>query len=217
MFKLEKSRSLTAELAVTQERLRFASDLHDIQGHHLQVIALKAELAERLIATDIDAAAVQLNEIRLTAKTAMEETRALVADLREVSLETEIENAVEVLQLAGSVCEVSVGSVPTNQKLQRLLALAVRESTTNILRHSSATSVSITLKTDAGSHILQIVNNGVQETPGSSAPDGSLSSGINNLKSRFIENGGSLHTKIDDATKTFVFNASLPALKKEQV
>jgi two-component system, NarL family, sensor histidine kinase DesK len=62
--RLERTRRLSAELAVADERLRFAADLHDIQGHHLQVIALKSELAARLAATDPPRAAEQMQQVQ---------------------------------------------------------------------------------------------------------------------------------------------------------
>lgn len=157
--RLDDARALAAELAVTQERLRFAADLHDIQGHHLQVIALKAELVERTLADRPDYAAGQVGEIRLIAKEAMEETWSLVAGLREVGLGDELENAREVLTLAGAACDLRVTAMPEGAAA-RALAFAVREATTNILRHSAATTASITLRAAGGGSELVVENNG---------------------------------------------------------
>ncbi|MEU8282651.1 sensor histidine kinase [Micrococcus luteus] len=107
MQRLDNARRQAADLAVTRERLRFAADLHDVQGHHLQVIALKAELAERLLAKGrTEDAGVSLHEVREQAREALAETRALVRDLREVSAERELVNAKEVLTAAGTATEV---------------------------------------------------------------------------------------------------------------
>lgn len=198
--RLDDARRLGAELAVTQERLRFAADLHDIQGHHLQVIALKAELAERTLELGPEQAAAQLGEIRLIAKEAMEETRALVAGLREVALADELENAREVLSLAGAECTLRIdpvwgggggndsGVCPQLRDTERVLAFAVREATTNILRHSSATQAEISLSGVRGGAELVITNDGV--TPGEGA--GGAGSGIAGLRNRVTAVGGSV-------------------------
>ncbi|WP_052492509.1 sensor histidine kinase [Leucobacter komagatae] len=187
--RLEEARLISAELAVTQERLRFAADLHDIQGHHLQVIALKAELAERTIESNADYAAGQIGEIRLIAKEAMEETRSLVAGLREVALGDELENASEVLTLAGTKCTLSIDGSPTGAEAERVLAFAVREATTNILRHSEASTAAITLAASRGGYELLVVNDGVGGDQHGSG------SGLAGLRERVIAIGGTLEAQ----------------------
>lgn len=187
--RLEEARLISAELAVTQERLRFAADLHDIQGHHLQVIALKAELAERTIESNADYAAGQIGEIRLIAKEAMEETRSLVAGLREVALGDELENASEVLTLAGTKCTLSIDGSPTGAEAERVLAFAVREATTNILRHSEASTAAITLTASRGGYELLVVNDGVGGDQHGSG------SGLAGLRERVIAIGGTLEAQ----------------------
>lgn len=166
---LDESRHLAAELAVTQERLRFAADLHDIQGHHLQVIALKAELAERTLEPQPAVAAAQVGEIRLIAKEAMEETRSLVAGLRTVELRDELENASEVLTLSGAECALDVSGLPGTLATERVLAFVVREGTTNILRHSTATHARIALGPVRGGFELVMTNDGVDHEGGDGA------------------------------------------------
>lgn len=188
---LDRHRRAAGELAVAEERLRFAADLHDIQGHHLQVIALKAELAERLLERDPAAAAEQLRETRLIAKQALEETRSLVAGYRDVDLHAELENAREVLDLSGAACELVVDGMPADAETRRVLALVVREATTNILRHSSATRAGIRLSSGPEGTVLRIVN----DAPGLSGTGGSASSGLAGLRERLLAVGGTL----DDA------------------
>lgn len=196
--RLDEARHLSAELAVTQERLRFAADLHDIQGHHLQVIALKAELVERTLQARPDYAAEQAGEIRLIAKEAMEETRSLVSGLREVGLRAELENASEVLTLSGAECSLRVTATPASGDAQRVLAFVVREATTNILRHSDATEAAITLAQARGGFELAVTNNGVAE--GSLGVAGSApgqGSGLAGLRERVAALGGSLTAGVD--------------------
>lgn len=195
VVRLDRHRSMAAELAVAQERLRFASDLHDIQGHHLQVIALKSELAERMLAIDPEAAREHIHETRLIAKQALEETRSLVAGYREVDLASELENAREVLAAAGADCDLTVGALPANPDVARTLALVVREATTNILRHSAATRASIRLASTAEGTTLEIDNNGV--FPATDAPGHADSSGLAGLRDRVSALNGQLTTEAD--------------------
>lgn len=193
--RLDDARNLAAELAVTQERLRFAADLHDIQGHHLQVIALKAELVERTLATKPEYAAEQAGEIRLIAKEAMEETRSLVAGLREVELRDELENASEVLTLSGAVSTLDVSALPAHADAQRVLAFVVREATTNILRHSDATAAQIRLAAVRDGYELIITNDGAADAAqevgvGVAAIGGG--SGLAGLRERIAAVGGTL-------------------------
>ncbi|WP_161937406.1 sensor histidine kinase [Leucobacter sp. G161] len=194
--RLDEARHLAAELAVTQERLRFAADLHDIQGHHLQVIALKAELVERTLAMKPEYAAGQAGEIRLIAKEAMEETRTLVSGLRDVELRNELENASEVLTLSGAACTLEIAAMPSSLEARRTLAFVVREATTNILRHSEATRASIVLAAVRGGVTLTVTNNGVGEAAALHArPAGS---GVAGLRARLAEVGGTLATELGE-------------------
>lgn len=197
---LDRHRSIAAELAVAQERLRFASDLHDIQGHHLQVIALKSELAERMLAIDPEAAREHVHETRLIAKQALEETRSLVGGYREVDLASELENAREVLAAAGAECDLELGTLPSDAEVRRVLALVVREATTNILRHSNATRASIRLAstTDGGTingHSLEIGNNELVSV--TDAAGRAASSGLVGLQGRVAALSGRLETEVD--------------------
>ncbi len=209
VLELDRSRLLGAELAVAQERLRFAADLHDIQGHHLQVIALKSELAERLLPVNPEAALENIRETRLIAKQALEETRTLVSGYRETSLENELENAREVLTAAGAGCELQLGAIPADPAAHKALAMTVREATTNILRHSDATAAAITLAAapgadgSPGATLLTISNNGVQ------SPASGNGTGLLGLRERLEALGGTLETTSDNGR--FELQARVPA------
>lgn len=205
---LDRLRSSTAELAVAEERLRFASDLHDIQGHHLQVIALKSELAERMLSIDPEAAREHIHETRMIAKQAMEETRSLVAGYREVELDNELENAREVLTAAGAACELRVGELPAHADARRVLGLVVREATTNILRHSEATQVSIHLDTTDTESTLSISNDAVQTNVSSNGTPGS---GLAGLRDRVAALDGELVAAIDPSGERFELSVRIPA------
>jgi len=205
---LDRLRSSAAELAVAEERLRFASDLHDIQGHHLQVIALKSELAERMLAIDPEAAREHIHETRMIAKQALEETRSLVAGYREVELDNELENAREVLAAAGAHCDLVIGRMPDDADVRRALGLAVREATTNILRHSEASHVSIRLTSSDTESTLVISNNELRSSASAGETPGS---GLVGLHSRVTALGGELATEVDDNGDRFELSVRIPA------
>lgn len=213
VVRLDENRHIATELAIAEERLRFASDLHDIQGHHLQVIALKAELAERLLERDVSATKEHLHDVRITAKTALEETRALVAGLREVTLEDEIANAADVLELTGATCDLSISEVPMSVEVQRVLALSVREATTNIMRHSTASHIGIALHKRNGSVHLLVKNNGLEpsETRNTSPSQGT---GISGLRHRLEAVGATVAVTEDLAGDRFSLEVVAPASRR---
>ncbi len=161
-LRLDDARQTSAELAIATERLRFATDLHDIQGHHLQVIALKGELAERrLSAGDTALAARELSDIRSLARTALEDTRAVVNAYRTVTVAVEARNAAEVLRSAGIDCTARIDAPALPHEIGTVFAVAIREATTNILRHSAATVASFDLARSAsGGYRLTVTNDG---------------------------------------------------------
>lgn len=160
VLRFDRARQTAAELAIAKERLRFATDLHDIQGHHLQVIALKSELAERLLAERPDAARAELADIRVIAKEALDDTRAVVNDYRSVTVAVEARNAAAVLRSAGIHCEAHLEAPGMPTATGAVFAVAIREAATNILRHSRATEATIDLiqeRSDA--YLLTVTNN----------------------------------------------------------
>lgn len=215
VVELDRHRRAGAELAVARERLRFASDLHDIQGHHLQVIALKAELAERLLDQNPVAARDNLREVRSIARQALDETRSLVYGYREITFTDELENASEVLAAAGARCVLDVGVLPREPEVQRCLALVVREATTNILRHSDASNAWIRLSTMSTGSELVIGNDGSAQdgsAQNGSAQDAAVTprgSGLAGLRERVNAIGGTLEASAGDGN-TFEVRVVVP-------
>jgi two-component system sensor histidine kinase DesK len=203
--RIDDARRLAGELAVADERLRFASDLHDIQGHHLQVIALKSELAARLAEADPARAAEQMREVQQVAGDALRETRALVQGYRRTTLDGEIANASKVLAAAGVEVRADVdaglaASLPHGPR--SLLGLVVREATTNVLRHSHATRAAIVLVPDAAGARLVIDNDGAGPArPGDGAEGAAVAgdgTGLASLAERLDAVGGRLSWASDD-------------------
>lgn len=182
---LDRAHDTAKALAVAEERLRFAADLHDIQGHHLQVIALKGELAERLIGRDDDTARKHAGEIADLARTALAETRGVVQGYRRASLGTEITNAVGILAAVGieTSVEGDAGDVPA--PLQPLFGALVREGTTNVLRHSSAQRCTVAISVREREVHVRLRNDG-----GAGRSAAEAGSGLAGLRERFAAVGG---------------------------
>lgn len=211
VLRLEEARQTASELAVATERLRFATDLHDIQGHHLQVIALKGELAERrLLAGEPELAARELADIRGIAQAALEDTRAVVNDYRTVTVAVEARNAAAVLRSAGIDCEARIDAPDLPPPMGAVFAVAIREAATNILRHSTATAASLELiLSNDEEYRLTITSNG-------SSARRSGGTGISGIGERAAAWNGTVQTRRDDDTFTLVVRIPAPAVQRTE-
>lgn len=163
---IEQAREREAELAVYRERVRFAGDLHDIQGHTLHVVKLKITLAEKLVRADVGRAEQELREVRSLIGDTIDQTKQLAYAQRRLNLSVELENAKNLFEAAGIRVRVNRetgadGRDTRDEGVNALLGQVLRETTTNILRHAQATRVRITLS-ESG---ITIVNDGVPEDP----------------------------------------------------
>jgi two-component system sensor histidine kinase DesK len=185
---LKRTREVQARLAVAEERLRFARDLHDVLGRNLTVIALKSELAVALHRQgQAGQAAAQMAEVQLIARESQDDVRAVVRGYRTADLLTEIEGARSVLRAAGVDCRVEGGAELEDER-QSALAWAVREGTTNVLRHSEARWCAITLDVESRTTVvLTIENDGVDR---GSTPKGG--GGLVGLTERLAALGGTV-------------------------
>jgi two-component system, NarL family, sensor histidine kinase DesK len=145
---LAAARDEVAVLAVERERERIARDVHDVLGHSLTLIALKAELAGRMVDVDPGRARAEIAEVQALARSALADVRGTVAATRAVTLAGELAGARQAFDAAGIEAQVpgTVDEVPDD--LRELFAWAVREGTTNVLRHAGATRVEITMTED---------------------------------------------------------------------
>jgi len=157
---LRRAREQVAHLAIAEERLRFSRDLHDLLGHSLSVIAIKSELAGKLLPARPEDARRELKDVETSAREALREVRATVAGYRQPSLQSELDQAPQLLRAAGITPEVEVEADPLPLALDNLLALAVREGVTNVIRHSRARRCRISVKTGPGVASVHIVDDG---------------------------------------------------------
>jgi two-component system, NarL family, sensor histidine kinase DesK len=168
---LRAAREELARLAVNEERLRFARDLHDLLGHSLSLIALKSELAGRLLPTAPDKAGAEVHDIEGVARQALREVREAVAGYRQPTLAEELAGAVEMLEAAGIACRIENEAGQLPGITDAALAWAVREGTTNVIRHSRAKHCRIVLAREEEEIYAEITDDGQgksnKETTGS--------------------------------------------------
>lgn len=158
---LSRARAELARMAVAEERERFARDLHDLLGHSLSVIALKAELAGRLLPERADEAAAEVAELEEVARGALSEVREAVSGYRRPTLDHELEGARVALSAAGIESEVVRPAVALDPAVEGVLAWAVREGATNVIRHSHARRVTMTISSTLADAGLEVVDDGV--------------------------------------------------------
>lgn len=142
---LRRAERRIAMLAVASERERIARDLHDILGHSLTAITVKAGLAGRLIDHDHTGAKEQMSEVETIARQALSDVRATTSGLGQVRLTGEIAGARSVLMAAGVECELPSAVEPMPDEVSQLLGYVVREGVTNIVRHAHARRCVITV------------------------------------------------------------------------
>jgi two-component system sensor histidine kinase DesK len=185
---LDNARQAQSQLAVANERLRFSRDVHDVLGRRLSTIAVQSELAATLAARGDEHAAERMLEVRGVAHEALREARELARGYRSLDFVKELDGARSLLRSAGIEVRLSVDTMP--RAWHEPAGWVVRESVTNVLRHSSASVVEITYADGQ----LRVQNDGAQ-------PNGSADgSGLRGLRERLTPLGASLvaHPDSDD-------------------
>ncbi|WP_053175797.1 sensor histidine kinase [Nonomuraea sp. SBT364] len=195
------SQAAKARLAVAEERLRFARDLHDLLGHSLSVITLKSELAAKLATKDAAKAGTEMAEVRRLAGESLIEVQVAVDGYRTLDLDVELNGVRAALEAAGARCLIDARADDLTPEARTLLAWVVREGATNVLKHSKATRCAITI---AGG-VLEMRNDGVR----SGAPAGA-GSGLRGLAERMVTAGGSF-SAAPTADGEFLLRAGVPA------
>jgi two-component system sensor histidine kinase DesK len=185
------ARDEVARLAVSAERERMARDMHDILGHSLTVITVKAELAGRLIELDPLRAATEIADLERLSREALSDVRATLGGYREVTLARELANARSALTAAGIAADlpVAVDDVPGERR--ELFGWAVREGVTNVVRHSGAERCSVRVGRD---HV-EVVDDGHGDDDGpedDGAGDPTPGHGLTGLRERALAAGASL-------------------------
>jgi two-component system sensor histidine kinase DesK len=189
-----------ARMAALAERDRIAADLHDLLGHTLSVIVLKAGLAAKLLARDAAQARVEIADVERISREALAEVRRAVYGFKTATLSDELVRARGVLAAAGIAVETKAALVPLRgpipglaPEVERAAALILRESVTNVIRHARATACRVTVACEFGALCVEIHDNGV----GAMASAGA---GIHGMQARAQEIGGLLEHEGRDGT-----------------
>lgn len=183
---LVAAREEIARLAVSEERLRFSRDLHDLLGQSLAVLVLKSELVNKQLPSDTDEATHQeLRDIARVARKSLNDVREAAAGYRRPSLAMEVGNARNALRAAGIglLVEDTLGRVAAEQ--DSVLAWCLREGVTNVLKHSGAKQCVLRLSHVDGNATLELVDDG----RGAASLDGG-GAGLMGLRERVELAGG---------------------------
>ncbi len=181
---LQRAQHELAAMAVTQERERVARDLHDVLGHTLTSLAVKASLARRLLGKGLaEQAAAEISDVERQAREALAEVRATVSGYREASLAAEVAGARVALEAGQIEAQVSGDLDGVPPRLREIFAFVVREGVTNVIRHSGSTSCSIHI----GPSYVEVVDTGGPAV--TAAPAGN---GLSGMRQRLEAVGGSL-------------------------
>lgn len=181
-------------LARVAERERIARDLHDVLGHTLSVVILKSELASKLIGHDPERAANEIRDVEQISREALAEVRGAISGYRAGGLEDELARAASTLKTAGVAAECRSVPVPLSPAQETVLALAVREAVTNVVRHAHAERCLVRLEPIDGNCLLEIQDDG----RGGSQTEGN---GVRGMRERVEALGGSLRRETTAGTR----------------
>jgi two-component system sensor histidine kinase DesK len=212
IWEIDASRTVQARLAVAEERLRFARDFHDVLGRNLTLIAVTSDLAAGLARRGDPDAVDKMLQVRSLAHESAREVREVVTGYRAADLDTELAGARSVLRAAGITTRIIGDSSCIPADAQTALAWVLREATTNVIRHSNATTCTIELgsqtRTEPGAPsvtVLRVRNDGTPSPDAEHQPG----HGLAGLRERMTALGGHL-TAGPEPGGWFTTQASLP-------
>ncbi|MGI8385136.1 sensor histidine kinase [Robertmurraya sp. P23] len=211
--KLEDANKRIAELVKQEERQRIARDLHDTLGQKLSLIGLKSDLARRLITKDPEQAKDELRDVQQTARTALNEVRQLVSQMRGIRLDEEIVLVRQILKAADIEFIYSQEKPVTNVSLflENILSMCIKEAITNVVKHSQANVVQLTIKQSSKDITIIVQDDGIGLWQKQSQSSGH---GLVGMKERLDFVNGSLKIIGDGGTK-LIMKVPLVQVAKE--
>jgi two-component system sensor histidine kinase DesK len=157
---MRKAHEELEHMAKVAERERIARDLHDVLGHTLSLIALKSELAGKLIDRDPSQAKVEIRDVEVASRHALAEVRQAILGYRAQGLAYEFKQARSTLETAGVRVSAQVAEIPLPATHDTVLSLALREAVTNIVRHARAQHCWMSLTRQNGKSYLEVRDDG---------------------------------------------------------
>jgi len=195
---LRKSREEVRQLATVAERERIARDLHDLLGHTLSVIALKSELAAKLVERDATRAGNEIRDVERISREALVEVREAVTGYRRQGLGGELDSAVLALKAADIAYRTEGKAPELSAPAESVLAMVLREAVTNVIRHAGAGRCRIALDSRNG------VTRLVVEDDGRGARTYGGGSGLDGMRARVEDLGGEFRIEADGGTRLTV-------------
>jgi two-component system sensor histidine kinase DesK len=191
---LRLSQEEVRQLAKVAERERISRDLHDLLGHTLSVITLKAELAARLVGRDPARAESEIRGVEQVSRAALAQVREAVAGMQSRGLAGELEHARVALKAAA--VELAADTAPPDlpPAAEAALAMVLRESVTNVIRHAEARHCRVSFRSEPESILLEVHDDG----RGDGLVEGG---GIAGMRSRLAAAGGRLEINTDEGTR----------------
>ncbi|MFD2923770.1 sensor histidine kinase [Halobacillus naozhouensis] len=196
---LEDANKRISQLRVIEERERIARDLHDTLGQKLSLIGLKSDLAGKLMDTKPDTARNEIHDIHQTARTALKEVREMVSNMKGSKLEDEMIRVQQILEAAQIEFHFEGESELTHTPLlvENVLSMSLKEAVTNVVKHSKATSCSVTVKQTPKETVIAVEDNGVGVP---TKKDVSKGHGLQGMKERLEFVNGSLDVSSSNGT-----------------
>jgi two-component system sensor histidine kinase DesK len=202
---LLQSQEQVRRLAAMAERERIGRDLHDLLGHTLSLVALKADLAGKLLQRDPAAASREIQELGNVAREALAQVRHAVTGIRAAGLAAEVAAAQVLLEVDGTGLETRLDYLPLSAEQETALALCLREAATNIQRHAGAREVRVWLEDDGQRWVLGVEDDG---RGGAIRPG----NGLNGMRERLLALGGDLQIRPGSRGRGTCLLARLPHL-----
>lgn len=200
--KLEDANKRISELVILEERQRIARDLHDTLGQKLSMIGLKSDLARKLIHKDPEQAKSEMKDIQQTARTALNEVRKLVSQMRGIRLKDEMIHVKQILKAAqiNLVCEqdMNVSNVPL--LTENIVSMCLKEAVTNVVRHSHASTCSLSLEQNETELRMTVQDDGI----GSTKTDFTKGNGLAGMKERLEFVNGTLEINTEKGTTLII-------------
>jgi two-component system sensor histidine kinase DesK len=195
--KLALAQEEIEHLAQIAERERIARDLHDVLGHTLSVIVLKSELASKLADADPARAIREIKDVERISREALTQVRATIQGYQARSLEAEAKQAAAALEAAGVKVSFDFAPADIPAAHEGVLALALREAVTNVIRHAKATSCTLSLQPVPGGCRLEVRDDGC----GQLSPEGT---GLSGMRKRVEALGGQLQREVSAGTRILI-------------
>ncbi len=184
-------------LAKVAERERIARDLHDVLGHTLSLITLKSELARKLVDRDPERAKQEMHDVENASRAALTDVREAIRGYRSDGIFAELARARAALETAGVAVECDTDPVVLSPAQESVLALALREAVTNVVRHAEASRCNVTLKRNDLLCTLEVADDGC----GAAGPEGN---GLRGMRERLEALGGSLRLLSSNGTRLII-------------